>query len=436
VDPDRTAVAEGDIEVRPVSGLQASLTPVTSTGRWRGSHSLKVENWGNAPARLRIVASDPDQALGFLVAPPLLEVPVGGQGYARVKVRTRHPVLRGTKERHPFKVVGEPDGAPGPQGPLAAVSTPERPVLDGGFNQKPILDRWVVLAAGLLVLGIIALATFLLTRGDSEEEPPDPVELDAPQGVTADPAQAATVVLSWDAATGVDGYKVVQTRPTALEQEVSALYDPDNATRYLVRLKVDTADTYCYQLLATRKSGEESPPSEPEACTPTPTVLPAGATPAPTPGPITQLPPQEGEVEAPLTPSPSPDPATTPPTTSPSPTPTETNGPQRYVSVLKVYSGPPSSPPTIASDAMAALNALDVQAKLLHTFAWSLEPALPLDGWVLYVDAATPEELAGDCDTIVASHPDAALQHQIQCTVHEPAREVTARPVSSPAPST
>ena len=64
-----SAVAEGDLDVGSVAGLQAKLTPIASTGRWSGRHTLKVSNWGNAPARLRITPEDPDQALGFLVVP-------------------------------------------------------------------------------------------------------------------------------------------------------------------------------------------------------------------------------------------------------------------------------------------------------------------------------------------------------------------------------
>src|SRR4051794_23314290 len=77
VDPAASGVVEGDLDVEAVSGLQAMLTPITSSGRWSGRHTVRVSNWGNAPARLRLVASDPDQALGFFVSPDVLEVPLG-----------------------------------------------------------------------------------------------------------------------------------------------------------------------------------------------------------------------------------------------------------------------------------------------------------------------------------------------------------------------
>ncbi|HEY3006401.1 MAG TPA: hypothetical protein VGJ44_28915, partial [Kribbellaceae bacterium] len=149
VDPTARAVAEGELTVGQVSGLQAKLIPVTSSGRWSGRHTVQISNWGNAPATLRLVASDPDQALGFLVRPNVVEVPLGGTATAGLKVRTRKPVLRGTPARLPFQVVGEPE-KPGPvTGSVLPYADPSRPVADGAFNQKPILSRMTV-TAGVL----------------------------------------------------------------------------------------------------------------------------------------------------------------------------------------------------------------------------------------------------------------------------------------------
>ena len=113
-----SAVAEGDLDIGSVSGLQAKLTPIASTGRWSGKHTLKVSNWGNAPARLRIVPEDPAQALGFLASPEVLDIPLGGEATARIKVRTRHPVLRGSLQRLPFQIACEPDVPAGAGGPV------------------------------------------------------------------------------------------------------------------------------------------------------------------------------------------------------------------------------------------------------------------------------------------------------------------------------
>ena len=69
VDPDTSAVAEGDLEIGRVFGLQTKITPVTSSGRWRGKHFLEITNWGNAPVQLKLTATDPDEKLAFLIGP-------------------------------------------------------------------------------------------------------------------------------------------------------------------------------------------------------------------------------------------------------------------------------------------------------------------------------------------------------------------------------
>ena len=157
VDPDTSAVAEGDVEIGKVFGLQAKIVPVTSSGRWRGRHVVQLSNWGNAPATLRMVASDPDAALGFYVRPDVVELPLGGTATVRMSVRTRKPFLRGSAVRLPFSVVGERADAaasanPSPA-PAMAYADPSRPVVDGAFNQKPILSAGFVALLGLVAGG-------------------------------------------------------------------------------------------------------------------------------------------------------------------------------------------------------------------------------------------------------------------------------------------
>ncbi len=72
-----SAVVEGDLDLGRVFGLQAKISPVTSTGRWRGRHLVQFTNWGNAPVRLKLTPTDPDEKLGFVVHPEIVEVPIG-----------------------------------------------------------------------------------------------------------------------------------------------------------------------------------------------------------------------------------------------------------------------------------------------------------------------------------------------------------------------
>ena len=181
MDPDASAVAEGDVEVGKVFGLQAKIVPVTSSGRWRGRHTVQLSNWGNAPAKLRIVASDPDAALGFYVRPDVVELPLGGTATVRVSVRTRKPFLRGTPVRLPFQIVAErADAGPEPTAPALPYSDPSRPVVDGALNQKPILSKAVVALLSLILVAGLGLGAYVVvrdgrpTKGLARGRPPSP----------------------------------------------------------------------------------------------------------------------------------------------------------------------------------------------------------------------------------------------------------------------
>ena len=56
LDPKSSAVAEGDVDVAKVFGLQAKIVPVTSAGRWRGRHTRSP---GSGAGRRKSGASGP-----------------------------------------------------------------------------------------------------------------------------------------------------------------------------------------------------------------------------------------------------------------------------------------------------------------------------------------------------------------------------------------
>ena len=211
---DVSAVAEGDVELGAVSGLQAKIIPVTSAGRWRGRHVLQLSNWGNSPAHLRLVASDPDAALGFYLRPDTVELPIGASTSVRLQVRTRKPFLRGTPTRLPFQVVGEPVGAsPGPTS-TTPYGDPSRPVVDAALNQKPILSRSVVTLTTLALVLAVAGGVYAFTRPDAAPTslaglgpPPKPEEF-AVAGV--DPGG---IRLRWEPVDQIDGYELLHTDP-------------------------------------------------------------------------------------------------------------------------------------------------------------------------------------------------------------------------------
>ncbi len=251
-----SAVAEGDLHVGSVAGLQAKLTPIASSGRWSGRHTLKISNWGNSPARLRITPEDPGRELGFLVSPPVVDIPLGGEVTARLKVRTRHPQLRGAMTRLPFQVVCEPE-VTAAAGPAPVGSTPSRPVVDGAFNQKPILSRLVVAVVGLALLAGIGGAALAL-RGDGQEavssdevtNPPSPTGL-----TVVDLASPTKLTLVWDEQKNVDGFRLVLVHPGTDARE--APKDVGDATTVTVELEPETE--MCFRLLAYRGDKPSTP---------------------------------------------------------------------------------------------------------------------------------------------------------------------------------
>ena len=136
---------------------------MTSSGRWRGKHFLEITNWGNAPVQLKLVATDPDRRLAFLIGPETLDLPLGVTGHAQLRVRTLKPFLRGAQVRLPFQVVAEPDPADEPTGPPSLIPNPRRAAIDGAFVQRAIVSKLAVAIAVVLTLAVAGLVAYALT---------------------------------------------------------------------------------------------------------------------------------------------------------------------------------------------------------------------------------------------------------------------------------
>jgi len=262
VDASSSAVAEGDLEVGRVFGLQSKLTPVTSQGRWRGKHRIDLTNWGNAPVRLRLVASDPDERLAFLITPEILEVPLGSSGQARLKVKTRDPFLRGTPVRLPFQVVGEPDPPEQRTGPQLGLADPKRAAVDGAFTQQPILSRFVVVAATLLVVALAGLTALSLFKDDDKRPTFEEAGTPPAPTVTAEAVGSQQIALSWEQIPQIQAFQVFQVSEdgaqTLNDQEVSGEVNSFTVDQL-------TPETqYCFQVLA--KRGDFSSPRSAPVC--------------------------------------------------------------------------------------------------------------------------------------------------------------------------
>ncbi|WP_245159659.1 fibronectin type III domain-containing protein [Blastococcus sp. CT_GayMR19] len=325
VDPSSSAAAEGDLEIGRVDGLTASITPVTSTGRWSGRHTVKISNWGNSAAKLRLVASDPDDALGYLVSPETLDLPVGSSAVAAVRVRSRRPFLRGTPVRLPFRVVAEPD-RPG-KVPTAnpAVSDPGRPVLDGALNQKPVLTRGTVALGALGVLAAAAAVVVLVTAKPTP--PPVPAvseSVAAPQDVTVTPVSATSVEVGWSPfARPPDGIKIFQIDPATKGQQLPVTLEETavaGSKNREVIPELPPEQEACFEVVAIRGESESVRTSEACATTPAAPVEVTPSEPSPSEPSPSETTPSETSPSV-TTPSETGPSGTTPSGTSPSETP-------------------------------------------------------------------------------------------------------------------
>jgi len=387
LNPQVSAVCEGDLEIGQVFGLQAKIIPVTSAGRWRGRHVLQVSNWGNSPAQLRLVASDPDAALGFLVHPEIVDLPIGGKATVRMTVRGKHPFLRGTPVRMPFQVVGERLDTLGGPPPAAGAGygDPSRPVVDGAFSQKPILSKGFVTFVSMILAGVVGLAAYLILRPETPEEalasrgsPPRP-ELE----VTA--TTSDSVSLRWKKVDLVEKYVWLRseggpgnvTKQEQLDSDITAFTDTG--------LKADTV--FCYQLKVI--GGGLTGPASESMCTRT--------QPAPTPTP---------------TPTPTPSPTPTPtPTDTPTPTPTSTVTPgdpdsdpimnQKYIAVVAIFA---KTVPDAEESARLAVESFEPQGVTAEVMDSEIYPNL-----VLLETGAPPVQPAFMVHTAPFENPDDAV---------------------------
>jgi hypothetical protein len=239
---------------------------------------IQLSNWGNSPAELRMVPTNPDDALGFYLSPEYVDLPPGGQATIRLSARTKNPFLRGTPKRVPFQVIGEPlDG--GTQPPAATpYGDPSRPVIDGALNQKPILSTGVLMLFALLLAGIVAVVAFVLTRPDPGELPLAP-RGSPPKGVLRVVSTTAdSITLDWDRIDLAEKYTLQQVDPTG--RTVSRADPLDAALNTATVTGLPAQTQVCFRLTVTR-SGIEGPPSE-VVCG---TTTVAAPTPAPTPTP-------------------------------------------------------------------------------------------------------------------------------------------------------
>ncbi|MEV6165377.1 hypothetical protein AB0L71_26320 [Streptomyces sp. NPDC052052] len=153
-----TVVPEGRVTVLPFHETTAELVPRSSHGAWRGRHRIAVDNRGNTPATVRLRAQSGTERARVSFAADALQIAPGRAEFGHVTVRPAKRIWRGTPVTHPFQVVATPDAGEG-QAPVTTV------VLDGSYQQEPILPRWLpraLITAAVLLIALVGLWYALL----------------------------------------------------------------------------------------------------------------------------------------------------------------------------------------------------------------------------------------------------------------------------------
>ena len=170
-----STVADGIVDVAPISDVLATLNPTAAQGSGPSHHTLAVSNRGNAPVRARLRAVDDGGHLDFDVEPVTLEAGPGATATANLRVTPRQRLRRGTAQR-PFRVLAEAEGH-------------EPMQVDGTFTQEGTgFGRTGVILAvvlALLVLGGVAVA---MTAGGGDGDSSSPSAGGQAAQVVNDPA--------------------------------------------------------------------------------------------------------------------------------------------------------------------------------------------------------------------------------------------------------
>ena len=262
LDPGRSVVEEADLEVGRILDLQATIRPVTSRGRWLGRHQVTYTNWGNSPVYLRLSANDKDDQLGFRITPEQVSVPIGGSARARIWVRPVKPFLRGTPVNRPFQVVGEsgtgtPIGTPRSVAARAGVPEPGRPVLDAALHQIPILSRSVLMAGGLLGLGVAGVVAMLLRSSQVQGATTADAAPATPTGFTATAPGVTVIQTRWDPTDRAESYEVRQVDPKD-GSTLAANAVTGGVTAFADQVK-EPLTRRCYTVVAVRGQSKSRP---------------------------------------------------------------------------------------------------------------------------------------------------------------------------------
>jgi hypothetical protein len=162
--PDEVATESGVLTVGDVRSLTATIVPATAKSSGSASYEVRVENQGNRPVDIALVASDPDEALKLVLDAALHTIPPGATLRAGLKASPRSGIALGAAERRSFKVDVMSEGQQATQATAALLQTAQLPSW---------LPPAAVALAGVAVLAVAGFAFGILPPGG--DKPSNPV---------------------------------------------------------------------------------------------------------------------------------------------------------------------------------------------------------------------------------------------------------------------
>lgn len=275
LNPRRSVVEEGELEIAHQPLLRSELVPLTARARWRGRHVVRLSNGGNVPLHLELTARDPNQDLAFLLAPAQVMVPVNGSSAVRLKARVRKPQLRGKPERLPFEVTARPrDGVspgvtgypwalpqpgsgPPPFGPSSASSDVAAATLHGEVERRPVISPGTIAALLLVSALLVGLGVFVLktpTVVGARHKDSEPAK---PTGLRLLSFDGPTAMLQWTRDDNALHRIEMQVKGSATAGKDAGSPDARTAPPYTntVAYVIEQArpeTTYCFHVVAMR----------------------------------------------------------------------------------------------------------------------------------------------------------------------------------------
>jgi hypothetical protein len=145
-EPHGSVVEEGAVQVEPFTDLQVEMTPKSSRCRTKARHEVVVDNSGNYPIPVELVANDPDEQLKLSIDHSALTIQPGTSAFLRLTAKPHDRFLKGAERRHPFQVTA-----------LAGDIPPT--TVQGTVIQQQLLPKWLLPA----LIALIALAVVAVT---------------------------------------------------------------------------------------------------------------------------------------------------------------------------------------------------------------------------------------------------------------------------------